>query len=61
MTKVPAVAGLTNFEGKSVWKSCIVTDFLEESNTYLVQWDETGHTSWLPRLTVYKAQTVICN
>ncbi|KAL2653917.1 hypothetical protein R1flu_022045 [Riccia fluitans] len=51
--RVPALAGVTSFEGKSVWKSCIVTDFLEDSNSYLVQWGDIGHTSWLPRIQVH--------
>lgn len=47
--KVPAEAAFVNFESKCAWKPCNVLDFVVKKNTYLVQWDDTGQESWLPR------------
>ncbi|CAM6094963.1 unnamed protein product [Calypogeia fissa] len=53
VTKVPAIAADTSSGGKCMWKLCIITNFLPESNTYLAQWEDTGHTTWLPRIQVH--------
>ena len=49
VTPVPATAAFTTFDGTTEWKPVIVVDYLEESNTYLVQWSDTGQTAWVPR------------
>lgn len=46
---IPAKAGFTNPSGTTKWKSATVIDYLESSDTYLVKWDDTEETSWLPR------------
>ncbi|XP_024523425.1 uncharacterized protein LOC112343694 isoform X2 [Selaginella moellendorffii] len=46
---VSAQAAYVNYEGRCVWKHCLAIDFIEENDTYLVQWEDTGQTLWLPR------------
>ena len=46
---IPARAGFIKSNGTTEWKSVVVIDYLESSNTYLVKWDDSGETSWLPR------------
>ncbi|XP_073388043.1 uncharacterized protein [Physcomitrium patens] len=49
---IPAKAGFTQPNGSTKWKPATVLDYLEPSNTYLVKWDDSGETAWLPRIQV---------
>jgi len=49
VTPVPAQAAFTRSNSTTEWKPVTVTDYSEESNTYFVQWTDTGQVSWLPR------------
>ena len=49
VTPVPAQAAFTRSNSTTEWKPVTVTDYFEESNTYFVQWTDTGQVTWLPR------------
>ncbi|KAH8941010.1 hypothetical protein BDL97_14G015200 [Sphagnum fallax] len=53
VTAVSAEAAFTRFDGTTEWKPVIVLDYMEDSNTYLVQWNDSGQTTWLPRIQVH--------
>lgn len=46
---IPAKACCILSNGTIEWKTSNVIDYLEESNTFLVKWNDIGETRWLHR------------
>lgn len=56
--KVCAEAAFVDCKKQCVWKDCEVLDYAEDGHTYLVRWNDTGQTSWIPRILLhFKAES----